>query len=130
MITSTHLVPLDRAVAREAGFRFSLFLTRAVYEDCVAWTDDDTRRIGALQDREDRLWDVLSLAADEVRELLARNLHQRAAEYTLYRVPRDLDRTRLAELEDDPDELVAQPVRLVIRRDPCGLVIDLAEAVA
>ncbi len=48
--------------AREAGFRIPVVLTRAVYEDCVRWTDADNNRKGTLQDEAGRLWDVLMMA--------------------------------------------------------------------
>lgn len=134
MAPTADLVPVDRATASEAGFLLPLFLTRPVYEDCVAWSDDDTTRTGALQDEAGRLWDMAYMAASAARGPVGwrrRGLTDPLpAMFHVYRVPRDLDRSRLAELEDDPDEWVAQPVRLVIRRDPSGLIIDFAEAVA
>lgn len=43
--------------AREAGFTFPVALTRAVWEDCVAWGEDER----VPQDESGRLWDVLSM---------------------------------------------------------------------
>ena len=44
--------------AKEAGFNIPVALTRAVWEDCVAWNDDDNKR-QTYQDESGRLWDVL-----------------------------------------------------------------------
>ena len=45
-------------LAREAGFRFPVAMTRAAFEDLVAW--DDTNL--GIQDEAGRLWDVLWMA--------------------------------------------------------------------
>jgi hypothetical protein len=133
MATSGDRVPVDRAIAREACFTVPLLLTRRAYDDCVAWSDDDTHRTGVPQDKEGRLWDVLWLAQSSATAQLPGWLElsdpgEESVAFSVYRVPRDLDRSRVAELED-ADEL-AQPVRLVLRRDGWsrGLVIDFAEA--
>jgi hypothetical protein len=45
--------------AKEAGLiTIPVALTRAVWEDCVAWNDDDNKR-QTYQDESGRLWDVL-----------------------------------------------------------------------
>ena len=67
--------------AKEAGFKFPVALTRAVWEDCVAWTPEDTKR-QTHQDEAGRLWDVvwmLSLAAKRGGQEIR---------FSLYRVPR------------------------------------------
>ncbi|MEE6260982.1 DUF6573 family protein [Plantactinospora sonchi] len=51
------------ATAKEAGFRWSVALTDAVWETCVAWTDEDTARKGVPQDETRRLWDVVWVAS-------------------------------------------------------------------
>ena len=48
--------------AREAGFRFPVALTHAAWEDCVAWSDDNSARKRWPQDEAGRLWDVLYVA--------------------------------------------------------------------
>ncbi|GAB6042265.1 DUF6573 family protein [Endothiovibrio diazotrophicus] len=70
--------------AREAGFVWPVAMTRTVWEDCVEWSDEDSRR-QTDQDETGRLWDVLNMArfairrsGDGGRELL----------YTISRVPR------------------------------------------
>ncbi len=45
--------------AKEAGIRYPVALTRAVWERYVAWDRSDTERNGAIQDEAGRLWDVL-----------------------------------------------------------------------
>ncbi len=73
------------SMAREAGFKLPVALTSAVWADCVAWTDDDSRK-KPFQDQSGRLWDVLYMASHAIRtnpgsgnQLL----------FQLYRVPRD-----------------------------------------
>lgn len=76
------LVDVSR-LAREAGFRIPVAVTSAVWADCVAWTDADTKKQVA-QDENGRLWDVLwtsALAAKRARGA------QRIA-FELNRVPR------------------------------------------
>jgi hypothetical protein len=48
-------------LAQEAGFRVPVALTAAVWADCVAWGEEDTRR-QTYQDEQGRLWDVLWMA--------------------------------------------------------------------
>nr|WP_244121059.1 DUF6573 family protein [Burkholderia gladioli] len=70
-------------LAREAGFRIPVAVTSAVWADCVAWTDADSKKQVA-QDENGRLWDVLwmgALAAKRARGA------QRIA-FELHRVPR------------------------------------------
>ncbi|MBR7970235.1 DUF6573 family protein [Burkholderia cenocepacia] len=70
-------------LALEAGFRIPVAVTSAVWADCVAWTDADSKKQVA-QDENGRLWDVLwmgALAAKRARGA------QRVA-FELHRVPR------------------------------------------
>ena len=46
--------------AKEAGFVWPVAITRAVWEDCVEWSDEDSKR-QTYQDLSGRLWDVLKL---------------------------------------------------------------------
>lgn len=72
-------------MAREAGFRWPVAMTRAAWEDCVAWSEDDSRR-QVHQDESGRLWDVLWMAMNAIRRssgAASQTLYQ------LYRVPRD-----------------------------------------
>lgn len=68
-------------LAREAGFRLPVALTRAVWGDCVAFTGNQRTR----QDFETgRLYDVLWLAS-----LAARSGQGRRVTFQVYRVPND-----------------------------------------
>ena len=50
--------------AREAGWKWPVALTATVYDRCVRWTDEDTRRKPRTgQDERGRLWDVVCVSA-------------------------------------------------------------------
>ncbi|MHB1236075.1 MAG: DUF6573 family protein [Gallionella sp.] len=73
--------------AREAGFRYSVAMTRTAWADCVEWSDADSQR-QCYQDEAGRLWDVLwmsSLAAQRGGEQVA---------FEFYRIPRGGRRTQ------------------------------------
>jgi len=72
---------------REAGFRFPVALTRAAWDDCVTWSDDDTSRKHWAQDEAGRLWDVVYLARFACKRA-AQGSGDRA-QFQIYRVPRD-----------------------------------------
>ena len=72
--------------AFEAGFKWPVALTRAAWEDCVAWSDTDTAR-QTVQDEAGRLWDVLWMALFEIH----RSPHAKTDDpllFHLHRVPR------------------------------------------
>ncbi|TAN03501.1 MAG: hypothetical protein EPN36_12100 [Rhodanobacteraceae bacterium] len=71
--------------AREAGFRYPVALTRAAWDDCVAWDDDDTKRKHWPQDEAGRLWDVLYMA----RFAGKRNAGASCIAFGVLRVPRE-----------------------------------------
>ncbi len=73
------------SMAQEAGFKWPVALTSAVWEDCVAWTDDDSRK-KPFQDQSGRLWDVLYMASHAIRT--SKDSGDRIM-FQLYRVPRD-----------------------------------------
>jgi len=73
------------AMAREAGFKWQVALTSAVWADCVVWKDEDSRQ-QVHQDQSGRLWDVLFMAAHAIRT--SRRSGDRLL-FQLYRVPRD-----------------------------------------
>lgn len=80
------LVPVPVEFAREAGIGVPVALTRAAWQDCVAWTStDDRRKPAALQDESGRLWDVLCMT----RAAIVRNRGNTRATVRLYRVPRE-----------------------------------------
>lgn len=72
-------------MAQEAGFKWPVALTSAVWEDCVAWTDDDSRK-KPFQDQSGRLWDVLYMASHAIRT--SKDSGDRMM-FQLYRVSRD-----------------------------------------
>lgn len=86
------LVDVSNAAA-EAGFKVSVALTRAAYEDCVEWNDEDSRR-QTTQNESGRLWDVLWMGyvaiASSLRAPETGRSQERfpALHYQLYRVPR------------------------------------------
>jgi hypothetical protein len=71
-------------MAQEAGFKWSVALTSAIWEDCVAWADDDNRK-KPFQDQAGRLWDVLYMASHAIRT--SKDSGDRIM-FQLYRVPR------------------------------------------
>lgn len=71
--------------AREAGFRWPVAVTAAVWDDCVAWSDEDNRR-QTWQDESGRLWDLLFVAAYAVQTARENTGELR---YEICRVPRD-----------------------------------------
>jgi hypothetical protein len=71
-------------MAKEAGFKWPVAVTREVWEECVAWSEADTKR-QTVQDEKGRLWDVLWLAHLRIR--LAKSPGTEA-KFPLYVVPR------------------------------------------
>ncbi len=69
-------------VAREAGFKWPVAMTCAAFEDCVSWSEADSRR-QTHQDESGRLWDVVYMA-----RLAARRGGAEPIKFQLYRVPR------------------------------------------
>lgn len=86
------LVDVSNASA-EAGFRVPVALTRAAWDDCVEWNDEDTRR-QTPQNESGRLWDVLWMARCAIASLRRDPESGRSREsfptlyYRLFRVPR------------------------------------------
>lgn len=52
-------VLIDVGAMASELFRHKVLMSRAAWEDCVVWTDEDAMRTGAYQDQPGRLWDVL-----------------------------------------------------------------------
>lgn len=69
--------------AAEAGFAIPVALSRATWEDCVEWNEDDTKR-QTYQDLSGRLWDVVYMAFIAA----CANRNSSTMFYQLYRVPR------------------------------------------
>lgn len=72
-------------MAREAGFRWPVAVTAAVWADCVAWSEEDNGR-QVYQDESGRLWDLLFVASYAVQT--ARQ-DDGSLKYDIWRVPRD-----------------------------------------
>lgn len=70
--------------AREAGFNCPVAITHGAWEECVAWSDKDSRR-QIHQDQSGRLWDVVWMAFMAIRS--ASDSGQQRL-FRLYRVPR------------------------------------------
>ncbi len=70
--------------AREAGFRWPVALSCAAWEECVAWSDEDSLR-QTDQDPAGRLWDVLWMAYVAIRQAPAGGSE---LQFKLYCVPR------------------------------------------
>ena len=73
------------SMANEAGFKWPVAVTAAVWADCIAWTEDDCRQ-QVYQDESGRLWDVLYLASHAIRT--SKRSGDRLL-FQFYRVPRD-----------------------------------------
>ncbi|WP_228183993.1 DUF6573 family protein [Streptomyces anulatus] len=83
-ITDGDLVAVEPGIAREAGWQAPLAITRAAWDDCVSWNDEDSTKQMPL-DETGRLWDVLYMAMAHVRgQGFSTSFH-----FELYRVPRD-----------------------------------------
>jgi hypothetical protein len=79
-------------MAREAGFKFPVAVSRSVWSDYIEWADEDTQK-QTYQDTEGRLWDVLSM----LRFGIAASRGSRSFIYKLNVVPRD-GKTKRAKL--------------------------------
>ncbi len=80
------LVAVDTDLAAEAGLIVPVALTRAAWEDCVAWTQHDTDTQKAPQDETGRLWDVLWMTRHAIKRIPGDG-HR--VEVKLVRIPRD-----------------------------------------
>jgi hypothetical protein len=85
MLADGGLVAVPQELAAEARLSLPLALTRAAWEDCVAWSDEDNRRKGAVQDEAGRLWDVAWMAS----RAALRNRGGSRALFEVHRVPRE-----------------------------------------
>ncbi len=88
------LVEAPEKICREAGWKIPLALTIAAWVDCVAWTEEETKRKRCPQDVEGRLWDVLYMGMRAARHHIARceaspELDPGQCLMQVYRVPKD-----------------------------------------
>ena len=102
-------------VAREAGFTVPVALTRAVWENCVAWDEQDSKR-QTYQDENGRLWDVLYMAALYARANKSANLFH----FVLHRVPRGgrgrIPRRVILKVKVGPGDTM-EPVITIMEKD-------------
>jgi len=71
-------------VAKEAGFRLNVAMTRSVWEQCVAWTDADSNK-QTYQDESGRFWDVVHMLRMAINGFKDKSVMN----YRLYVIPRD-----------------------------------------
>jgi hypothetical protein len=69
-------------MAKEAGFRFPVAMTRAAWSDCVEWPSEG---MAAYQDESGRLWDVLWMA----KVTIARAGGGSRIEFPICRIPNE-----------------------------------------
>ena len=81
---TTEALLLGESMQTELGFRLPVWVSRAVFELCIDWSDEDNRRKRTCQDIEGRLWDVTYMA-----RLSAQNHSEsEGADYSVHVVPR------------------------------------------
>jgi hypothetical protein len=85
MVRDGSLVEASPSMVSEAGLCYPVAFTRAAWDDCVAWTDEDSTRKGTLQDEDGRLWDALWMTRAAINRG-GRDLSEVVVD--LYRVPR------------------------------------------
>ena len=68
MLADGSLIAVDPELLSNAGIIDTpVALTRAAWENCVAWTEADSNRKGISQDETGRLWNVLGMLRDAIR---------------------------------------------------------------
>ncbi len=83
MIDDGFLIEVPAELARQAGFTVPVGILTEVWEDVIAWSDEDSRR-QVPQDEAGRLWDLLT-----VLRVRAKACGVDTVFFTLARVPRD-----------------------------------------
>jgi hypothetical protein len=91
-------------------------LTREAHADCVAWTDDDTKRTHVPQDTTGRLWDVLWMAGRAGHQTTRDSF----ATFQVLRIPRAMAPALMVRLEDGELDEAEDPriARLLIQCGP------------
>jgi hypothetical protein len=82
MIDDGFLVEVPSDLCRQAGFTVPVGILAEVWEDCVAWSDEDSER-QVPQDQTGRLWDLLT-----VLRVRAKACDGDTVFFTLARIPR------------------------------------------
>ncbi len=67
LLAAGDLVEVRDDLKRDAGMPGSVALTRAAWDDAVAWTEADNTRKGTVQDEAGRAWDVLWMCSRAMR---------------------------------------------------------------
>lgn len=107
------LIEVPAEMTRDAGLTRPVAVTRAVWEDCVAWTPADRERTGAIQDEDGRLWDVVWMAS----RFMLRHPDRSRLAFEVWRVPRDT--------QPDPDcDIEPVVTYLVVAVDGDGITIS------
>lgn len=86
MLRDGTLVGASPSMVGEAGLRCPVAFTRAAWNDCVAWSDEDNTRKDTIQDQDGRLWDALWMTRAAINR--ARLCDRDRVVVDLYRVPR------------------------------------------
>lgn len=114
-VADSDLIDVSK-LAREAGVKCPVAITRDAWADCVAWSEADNDRKGTVQDETGRLWDVLLRCSITLRH------SDNAGRFIPFEVDRVLRAGRDA--ESKPAKLVAE-VDFDNRGEP-RLIIGLA----
>ena len=83
MIDDGFLIEVPTDLARQAGFTVPVGILLEVWEMCIVWTDEDSKR-QVPQDEAGRLWDLLN-----VLRVKAKSCSGDTVRFKLLRVPRD-----------------------------------------
>jgi hypothetical protein len=87
-------------MAREAGFKAPVAVTRSVWEECIDWPEESEQGFG--QSIDGRLWDVLFMAHWKIKECtesLIRTGYM-DLEYQLNVIPKDTKAETITEIDD------------------------------
>jgi hypothetical protein len=71
-------------MAKEAGFKIPVAVTRAVWDSYIVWSNEDSYK-QTFQDHEGRLWDILWM----LHLASKRNSEEAFLNYRLFVIPRD-----------------------------------------
>jgi hypothetical protein len=75
-------------VARKIGFSWPIAISEACWRDAVSWDDQDNDRKGLTEGEDDRLWSVLLMAADAMKNAYHRRFTGSEILFSVYRIPR------------------------------------------
>jgi Family of unknown function (DUF6573) len=115
------LIEADPDLVRDARFNDPVAFTRAAWQGCVAWNDEDTHKTGVPQDETGRQWDAIWMARQAIRGKAATtpnfgDYDDDQVRFAMLRVPRDQGRIPIDDLDDDEREGLC----LVTLKAQCG----------